>query len=67
MRTNVVLNDRLMDEAFQYAGGIRTKRELIETALREFVKTKKMKKLSELKGKILFADNYDYKKTREGK
>ncbi|MBN1571346.1 MAG: type II toxin-antitoxin system VapB family antitoxin [Acidobacteria bacterium] len=67
MRTNVVLNDHLMDEAFQYAEGIRTKRELIETALREFVKNKKMKKLSELKGKIIFTDNYDYKKMREGK
>jgi Arc/MetJ family transcription regulator len=67
MRTNVVLNDHLMDEAMRYSGGIRTKRELIETALREFVKNKKIKKLSDLKGKILFADNYDYKKMREGK
>jgi Arc/MetJ family transcription regulator len=67
VRTNVVLDDRLMEEAFQYAGGIRTKRELIETALREFVKSKRMKNLSELKGKILFADDYDYKKMRAGK
>jgi Arc/MetJ family transcription regulator len=67
MRTNVVLDDHLMNEAFQYAKGIRTKRELIETALREFVKNKRMKNLSELKGKILFADSYDYKKMREGK
>jgi Arc/MetJ family transcription regulator len=67
MRTNVVLDDRLMDEAFRYSGGIRTKRELIETALREFVKSKRMKNLSELKGKILFADGYDYKKMRDGK
>ncbi len=67
MRTNVVLDDQLLDEAFKYAGSIRTKRELIETALREFVKSKKMKNLSDLKGKILFAENYDYKKMREGK
>jgi len=33
MRTNVVRDDRLMEEAFQCAGDIRTKRELIETAI----------------------------------
>jgi Arc/MetJ family transcription regulator len=67
MRTNIVLDDHLMDEAFQYAGDIRTKRELIETALREFVKNKRMKNLRDLKGKIIFAENYDYKKMRAGK
>jgi len=67
MRTNIVLDDQLMDEAFKYAENIRTKRELIETALREFVKSKKMKNLRDLKGKILFADDYDYKKMRAGK
>jgi len=46
---------------------IHTKRELIETALREFVKNKKVKNLRDLKGKILFADDYDYKKMRAGK
>jgi hypothetical protein len=49
------------------AGTIHTKRELIETALREFVKNKKVKNLRDLKGKILFADDYDYKKMRAGK
>ena len=67
MRTNVVLDDQLMDEAFKYAENICTKRELIETALREFVKSKKMKNLRDLKGKMLFTDDYDYKKMREGK
>lgn len=67
MRTNVVLDDHLIDEAFKYAGTIHTKRELIETALREFVKNKKVKNLRDLKGKILFADGYDYKKMRVGK
>lgn len=67
MRTNIVLDDHLIGEAFKYAGDIRTKRELIETALREFVNNKKMKNLRDLKGKILFADDYDYKKMREGK
>ncbi len=66
MRTNVVLNDELVDEAFSYAKTIRTKKELIETALKEFVQTRKIRNLSDLKGKILFADTYDYKKIRIG-
>ncbi|HOQ13227.1 MAG: hypothetical protein BWY23_02220 [Spirochaetes bacterium ADurb.Bin218] len=67
MRTNIVLDDELVKEAFKYSGGIRTKKELIETALREYVRHRKMKNLRDLKGKILFADGYDYKKMREGK
>ena len=66
MRTNIVLNDNLVDEAFKYAEGIHTKKDLIETALKEFVRTRKMKNLRELKGKIQFADDYDYKKMRIG-
>lgn len=67
MRTNVVLDDQLIGEAFKYAENIRTKKDLIETALREFVKNKKVKNLRDLKGKILFADGYDHKKMREGR
>jgi hypothetical protein len=53
------------NEAFRYAESIHTKKELIETALKEFVRTKRMKDLRELKGKIQFTDDYDYKKMRE--
>ena len=67
MRTNIVLDDQLVDEAFKYAENINTKKDLIEIALKEFVKNRKMKNLRELKGKILFSDDYDYKKMRIGK
>ncbi len=67
MRTNIVLDDQLVDEAFKYAENISTKKDLIEIALKEFVKNRKMKNIKDLKGKILFADNYDYKKMRIGK
>jgi len=66
MRTNIVLDDTLVDEAFKYAGNIHTKRELIEVALKEFVSIRKVKNLRDLKGKIQFADNFDYKKMRVG-
>ena len=67
MRTNIVLDDILVEEAFKYSSSIRTKKELIETALREYVQNRKIKDLRELKGKIQFSDDYDYKKMRIGK
>ena len=65
MRTNVVLNDELMNEAFNFSGLISTKKELIETALREYVNNRKRKDIRELKGKIRFRDGYDYKTMRK--
>ncbi len=64
MRTNIVLDDGLVDEAFRYAENIHTKKALIEAALREYVRTRKMKDLRDLKGMIQFADGYDYKRMR---
>lgn len=64
MRTNIVLDDNLVKEAFKYAENIHTKKDLIEAALKEFVKMRKMKNLRDLRGKIQFADDYDYKKMR---
>lgn len=64
MRTNIVLDDNLVEEAFKYASDVHTKRELIEVALKEFVTTRKMKNLKDIKGKIQFDENYDYKSMR---
>ena len=64
MRTNIVLDDNLVKEAFKYASDVRTKRELIEVALKEFVTIRKMKSLKDIKGKIQFDENYDYKSMR---
>ena len=65
MRTNIVLNDELIDEAFKYSQTIITKRELIETALKEYVNNRKRKNIRELRGKIQFSDKYDYKSMRQ--
>ncbi len=64
MRTNIVLNDELIREAFLYAGTIKTKRELIEVALQEYVDNCKRKKLSDLRGAIQFLDDYNHKEMR---
>jgi len=65
MRTNIVLNDELMDEAFKYSVAISSKRELIEIALREYVDNRKRKNIRELRGKINFHENYDHKAMRQ--
>jgi len=61
-----VLDDELVEEAFKYAQTIRTKKELIETALKEYVNTRKRKNIGDLVGKIKFYDGYDYKSLRAG-
>ena len=65
MRTNIVIDDELLEEAFKLTN-IKTKKELINTALIELINNKKKKNLLELKGKIRFNDAYDYKKMRIG-
>ena len=63
MRTNIVLNDKLVQEAFRYAA-VATKRELIDLALREFVQNHRRMDVRELVGKVKLRSDYDYKKLR---
>lgn len=65
MRTNIDIDDQLLEEAFKYTE-VKTKKELVNTALREYINIHKKKNLMELKGKISFSDGYDHKKMREG-
>jgi Arc/MetJ family transcription regulator len=64
MRTNIILNDELVEEAFKYSTNIESKRELVEIALKEYVENRKRRNLKDLKGKVKFADDYDYKSMR---
>jgi len=63
MRTNIVLDDELVEEA-QHLSHIKTKRELIDRALREFVANLKQLDLREIKGVKELREDYDYKSTR---
>ena len=58
MRTNIVLDDDLVSEAFGFSTA-KTKKELIYQALREFVENRKRMNLLDLKGQIAFAEDYD--------
>lgn len=64
MRTNIVIDDALMQRAMEISG-LKTKKEVVEIAITEFVARRTRKDLKELRGKILFADDYDYKAARE--
>ena len=66
MRTNIVLDDQLVEEAFKYSRA-KSKKGLVEEVLKEFVENKKRRNLLELSGKIRFVPQYDYKKLREGR
>ena len=64
MRTNINLDDKLVKEAFKYSNAS-TKKELINLALKEFVEANKRMNPKEIKGKIKFEKDYDYKKLRK--
>ncbi len=66
MRTNIVLDDLLVKEAFHYAQ-VSTKRELIDLALREFIANHKRRDVRFLRGKIKLREDYNYKLLRKEK
>ena len=64
MRTNIVIDDKLLNEAFSVSKA-RTKKDLIHEALSEFIRLKKQKDLTDLAGSIIFYKNYDHKELRK--
>ncbi len=64
MRTNIDLDVELIREAFRFSR-VKTKKDLIHLALREFVENRRRLSLLDLEGKVEFAEGYDYKKMRE--
>jgi len=63
MRTNIVIDDALLEEAFKYTD-VKTKKDVIHLALQELVDNHKKLSLLDLKGSISLADDYDYKTLR---
>ena len=64
MRVQVEIDDELMQKALAY-GGLGTKKATVDAALRAFVRLKAQEGIRDLKGKIEFWDDYDYKAMRE--
>ncbi|MFH1335029.1 MAG: type II toxin-antitoxin system VapB family antitoxin [Candidatus Zixiibacteriota bacterium] len=63
MRTNIVLDESLVKKAMKLSR-TKTKKELVNQALKEFVENRKRLNLMDLAGKIEFAKDYDYKALR---
>ncbi len=63
MRTNIVLDDKLVTEAMRLTHA-KTKREVVDLALREVVALRKRKNVLDLVGQDLIAPEYDVRATR---
>jgi Arc/MetJ family transcription regulator len=64
MRTNIVLDDSLVQEAFRLTDA-RTKRELIQLALEELIRVRRKRNLADLAGMIQLRDDFDHKAMRD--
>jgi Arc/MetJ family transcription regulator len=64
MATNLQIEDDLIQEAL-LLGGHRTKRAVVEEALREYVQQRKQLKILELFGTIEYDPKCDYKQQRQ--
>ncbi|MCK4603591.1 MAG: type II toxin-antitoxin system VapB family antitoxin [Deltaproteobacteria bacterium] len=58
MRTNVVIDDKLIEEGLEYTG-FKTKKELVNYALKKLVDRKKRKAILELEGKLHWEGNLE--------
>jgi Arc/MetJ family transcription regulator len=66
MRTNIVLDEELVERAFALTG-LRTKKDLVDLALKELVRSRQRKNMTDLAGRIRFRSNFDHKALREMK
>ena len=58
MRTNIVIDDELMQSAIE-ASGARSKREAVELGLRTLVRLKKQEEIRGLRGKLTWIGDLD--------
>jgi len=63
MPTNLSIDDKLLNLALQISG-LKTKRETVNLALKEFIEKRKQKEIIEMFGKFEPDPDYDYKKAR---
>ncbi|HEV8377396.1 MAG TPA: type II toxin-antitoxin system VapB family antitoxin [Tepidisphaeraceae bacterium] len=66
MATNLNIDNRLLSKA-QKMGGLRTKRETVNNALKEYIQRREQLKIFELAGTVDYDPDYDYKKQRRVK
>lgn len=62
MRTNVVIDNRLMEAALKLSG-LRTKKDAIEAGLKLLVKFNRQKKIKDFRGRLKWVGNLDKMRT----
>ena len=64
MATNLLIDNELLNAALK-AGGLKTKRDTVNEALREYVQRRRAADIFSLFGTIEYDTGYDYKKARQ--
>ena len=62
MRTNIVIDDKLMKETLRLTG-LRTKREAVELGLRTIVRLRKQEEIRKFRGKLKWLGDLDAMRT----
>ncbi|MDL2337394.1 MAG: type II toxin-antitoxin system VapB family antitoxin [Pseudomonadota bacterium] len=62
MRTNIVIDDKLMKDALKTTG-VKTKREAVELGLRTLIQLGQQERMRQLKGKITWEGDLDAMRT----
>ena len=63
MATNLSIDTALLETALK-TGGMKTKKDTVNLALREFVQRRKNAEILSLFGTVVYEADYDYKKMR---
>ena len=63
MRTNIVIDDGLMENAMRLLN-VHTKKAVIDIALRQLVMREKRREIKHLRGNVDWDHDYDYKSSR---
>jgi Arc/MetJ family transcription regulator len=66
VRTNIEISDQLMEEALK-ASGLKTKRAVVEAALRTLIRLRRQRKVLDLAGKIHREGNIDDIRDQSGR
>lgn len=64
MTVNIVFDDALYSQAVAVAEKDTSENEILTIALQEFISKRKKLDIRDIKGKIEFAENYEYKSMR---
>jgi Arc/MetJ family transcription regulator len=62
MRTNIVIDDALMEEAL-HASGAKTKREVVELGLKTLIRLSKQERIRTARGKLKWEGDLDAMRT----